>query len=75
MLGKHSGRHALHDRVKDLGYDDLTRDQRNQLYEAFTALADNRKGLTSDDIVALIELLQISKRGTRQEAELLAPSA
>ena len=75
VLGKHSGRHALHERVKDLGYEEPSRDQLNRLYEAFTALADNRKGLTNDDIVALVEQFQIRKKATRQPAEVLAPIA
>ena len=54
-LGKHSGRHALHQRVADLGYGDLGRAETRQVYEAFTRLADTRKGLTDDDIVDLLE--------------------
>ena len=75
VLGKHSGRHALHERVKDLGYEEPSRDQLNRLYEAFTALADNRKGLTNDDIAALVEQFQIRKKAVRQPAEVLAPIA
>lgn len=55
ILGKHSGRHALHQRVADLGYGDLGRAETRQVYEAFTRLADTRKGLTDDDIVDLLE--------------------
>ncbi len=75
VLGKHSGRHALHERVKDLGYEEPSRDQLNRLYEAFTALADNRKGLTNDDIAALVEQFQIRKKAVQQPAEVLAPIA
>ena len=75
VLGKHSGRHALHERVKDLGYEEPSRDQLNRLYEAFTALADNRKGLTNDDIVALFEQFQIGRKVVRQPAEVFATSA
>ena len=75
VLGKHSGRHALQERVKDLGYEEPSRDQLNQLYEAFTALADNRKGLTNEDILALVEQLQIRKKVVQQPAEVFATSA
>ncbi|MCY4588478.1 MAG: 2-isopropylmalate synthase [Bryobacterales bacterium] len=75
VLGKHSGRHALHERVKDLGYEEPSRDQLNRLYEAFTALADNRKGLTNDDIAALVEQFQIRKKAVQQPAEVFATSA
>ncbi len=55
VLGKHSGRHALHRRVQDLGYGSLDREGIGIVYREFTTLADTRKGLTNDDIVALLE--------------------
>jgi 2-isopropylmalate synthase len=54
VLGKHSGRHALKKRTEDLGYD-LSKDELQSLYERFTALADNKKGLLDEEIVELIE--------------------
>ena len=57
VLGKHSGRHALHQRVADLGYGDLDRAETWAVYKAFTRLADTRKGLTDDDIVDLLQQL------------------
>ena len=74
VLGKHSGRHALQQRVIDLGYQEPSSDQINRLYTEFTALADNRKGLTNGDIVELIERLQIPKNRARLETEILSPS-
>ena len=62
VLGKHSGRHALHERVKDLGFDDLGRERLNEVYRAFTTLADGRKGVTNDDIVALLKDLGIPEK-------------
>ena len=62
VLGKHSGRHALHERVKDLGFDDLGRERLNEVYRAFTTLADGRKGVTNDDIVALLKNLGIPEK-------------
>ncbi len=62
VLGKHSGRHALHERVQDLGFGELDREQLNQVYKAFTALADGRKGLTNDDIVALLKDLGVPEK-------------
>ena len=55
ILGKHSGRHALHQRVEQLGYGDLGRDDLRRVYEAFTRQADTRKGLTDGDIVVLLD--------------------
>jgi 2-isopropylmalate synthase len=54
VLGKHSGRHALKDRAQTLGYE-LTRDELDELYKQFTQLADNKKGLRNDEILALIK--------------------
>ena len=68
VLGKHSGRHALHERVKDLGFSELDRDELNRVYKAFTDLADGRKGLTNSDIEELVTGLGFSKRvETEQE--------
>ena len=54
VLGKHSGRHALNQRAKDLGYT-LTRPELDELYHRFCAVADHRKkGLMDEEIVGLI---------------------
>ena len=57
VLGKHSGRHALNQRCRDLGFS-LTREELDGLYHRFTALADRKKGVLNDEIVALIEQTQ-----------------
>ena len=54
VLGKHSGRHALHQRVIDLGFGDLDKGNTIKVYKAFTALADTRKGLLDEDIEQLL---------------------
>jgi 2-isopropylmalate synthase len=55
VLGKHSGRHALGQRAKELGYH-LTREELNDLYKRFTDVADHRKkGLMDEEIVSLIQ--------------------
>ena len=54
VLGKHSGRHALKQRVTDLGYH-LTDDQLNRLFEEFKKLADKKKEIYDADIEALAE--------------------
>jgi 2-isopropylmalate synthase len=55
VLGKHSGRHALHQRCKDLGHD-LSKQELEDLYHRFIAVADHRKkGLMDEEIAALIE--------------------
>jgi 2-isopropylmalate synthase len=53
VMGKHSGRHALKQRMLELGYrmneEDLAR-----LFERFKALADKKKGITDADLQALV---------------------
>jgi 2-isopropylmalate synthase len=54
VLGKHSGRHALRDRVQDLGYH-LDEAQFQHVFEAFKVLADRKKVIYDADIEALAE--------------------
>ncbi|HET6880893.1 MAG TPA: alpha-isopropylmalate synthase regulatory domain-containing protein, partial [Pirellulales bacterium] len=54
VLGKHSGRAALADRVKALGYH-LTAEQLQTLFEQFKTLADKKKEVYDADIAALID--------------------
>ena len=63
VLGKHSGRHALHQRIATLGYGELDKRDTLKVYEAFTAMADRRKGVMDEDIVELLENLGFSKVG------------
>jgi 2-isopropylmalate synthase len=53
VLGKHSGRHALHDRCQHLGFQ-LDRAELDEVYHRFTAMADRKKGVRNDEIVALV---------------------
>jgi len=53
VLGKHSGRHALHKRAEDLGFQ-LGKEELDALYLSFTALADRKKGVRNEEIVSLI---------------------
>ncbi|GGJ70901.1 2-isopropylmalate synthase [Anoxybacillus voinovskiensis] len=53
VLGKHSGRHALRNRVEELGYT-LAEEEINKLFVRFKELADKKKDITDDDLVALI---------------------
>jgi 2-isopropylmalate synthase len=54
VLGKHSGRHALKQRVADLGYH-LTDEQLNRMFEEFKKLADRKKEVYDADLEALAE--------------------
>ncbi|MBX3419093.1 MAG: 2-isopropylmalate synthase [Pirellulaceae bacterium] len=54
VLGKHSGRAALNDRLRRLGFD-LTGDDLNRVFEEFKKLADRKKEVLDDDLVALVQ--------------------
>jgi 2-isopropylmalate synthase len=54
VLGKHSGRHALKQRILDLGYR-VDEAQFQRVFEAFKILADRKKNIYDADIEALIE--------------------
>ncbi|MFV8828718.1 2-isopropylmalate synthase [Alkalihalobacterium sp. APHAB7] len=53
VLGKHSGRHAFKDKIRELGYT-ATDEQINKVFKAFKELADKKKEITEDDIFALM---------------------
>ena len=53
VLGKHSGRHALRERVKELGFE-LDEVEFARVFEEFKALADKKKELFDGDIEALV---------------------
>jgi 2-isopropylmalate synthase len=53
VLGKHSGRHALERRYRELGYD-LTELQLADVYREFTALADRKREILDEDLLALV---------------------
>lgn len=54
VMGKHSGRAALADRAKTLGFN-LTGEQLQEVFEDFKSLADRKKEIFDGDIVALVE--------------------
>lgn len=54
VLGKHSGRHAFRDKLIDLGYE-LEDQQVNDAFAKFKDLADKKKEVSDDDLLALIE--------------------
>ena len=55
VLGKHSGRHALALRYEDLGYS-MQPDEVDVIYERFTSLADRKKRIYDQDLIALLQI-------------------
>ena len=54
VLGKHSGRHAFADHLVKLGFQSFTEEKINDLFGKFKELADRKKQVYDDDIVALV---------------------
>jgi len=65
VLGKHSGKHAFRDRLKDLGYV-LSDVELNAAFKLFKELADRKKRVYDKDIEALVakESVQVPKTFT-----------
>jgi len=53
VLGKHSGRAALRHRLEQLGYT-LSREELQQTYYRFAALADRKKNIYDQDLVGIL---------------------
>jgi 2-isopropylmalate synthase len=53
ILGKHSGRHALKARFLELGYE-LSQEAMERAYRLFKSLADQKKDILDEDLLAII---------------------
>jgi len=63
VLGKHSGRHAFADRLKQLGVE-LYEVDMNKAFERFKALADLKKNVYDEDLLAIVteEVVRVPDR-------------
>ena len=55
VMGKHSGRHAFKDKLISLGYVDVTDDVIENAFGKFKVLADKKKHVYDEDIIALVD--------------------
>jgi len=62
ILGKHSGRHAVVDRAKQMGYE-LENEEIEAIMERFKALADVKKRVFDSDLEAIITGYETSTMG------------
>ena len=69
VLGKHSGRHAFRERVRQLGFE-LDDDELNRAFNDFKSLADRKKELFDADIEAIIMNTGAGIQGPWQMDEL-----
>jgi 2-isopropylmalate synthase len=54
VLGKHSGRHAFSERLKSLGFS-LSSQELDSAFASFKALADKKKEIFDEDLIAIAE--------------------
>lgn len=54
VMGKHSGRHAFRAKLEELGYE-LGDNALNEAFQRFKILADKKKEIFEDDLLALVE--------------------
>lgn len=76
VLGKHSGRHAFKDKLADLGYD-LGDNEVEDAFKRFKDLADKKKEVFDEDIMALVddEILRANDRISMISLEILCGTA
>ena len=53
VLGKHSGKHALRERLEEMGYE-VSDAQLDDIFTRFKQLADRKKNITNSDLEALV---------------------
>ena len=70
VMGKHSGRAALRSKLKDLGFE-LADNQLNDVFVRFKALADRKKEVFDDDLVALMQGALTDSENNRLQVKLL----
>jgi len=75
VLGKHSGRHALHDALEQLGFK-VEGNALNQAFKRFKEIADKKKQVTSLDLEAIVseEMRDSAERYTLESFEVTAGS-
>ncbi|KAF9322085.1 hypothetical protein BGZ91_004405 [Linnemannia elongata] len=54
VLGKHSGRAAFRSRLQELGFGELTDEEFQIAFNSFKTLADSKKRVTEQDLLALL---------------------
>jgi 2-isopropylmalate synthase len=70
VLGKHSGRHAFREKLKELGYE-LGPNAVEDAFHRFKALADRKKEVFDDDLRALVDDAETSQSNDRIKVAFL----
>ena len=73
VLGKHSGRHAFRERVKELGYA-LEGEDFERAFRRFKDLADRKKSVYNEDLEAVVADSVVSRDGRFELMDLVVTS-
>lgn len=73
VLGKHSGRHALAYKYRELGHE-LSGDEINRIYQEFTHLADRKKNIYEQDLIAMLYAHRSGAREQQRPAQEMRPA-
>ncbi|MDY0393331.1 2-isopropylmalate synthase [Virgibacillus halophilus] len=65
FMGKHSGRHAFKEKIKDMGYE-LAEEKVGEAFEAFKSLTDRKKEVTDDDLFTILMNIQTENSTVEQ---------
>jgi 2-isopropylmalate synthase len=71
VMGKHSGRAALRSKLKDLGFE-LADNQLKDVFVRFKELADRKKEVFDDDLLALVQDTSLDAENDRIRVKRLA---
>lgn len=74
VVGKHSGRNALRIRLKELGYE-VTGEELAECYRQVVALADEKKRVSTRDLLTIVHKVRRSSRPVTQPLEAHIPAA
>jgi 2-isopropylmalate synthase len=70
VMGKHSGRAALRSKLSELGYD-MADNQLNDVFVRFKALADRKKEVYDDDLIALLRDTEVNTENDHLQVKFL----
>jgi 2-isopropylmalate synthase len=73
VLGKHSGRHALVFKYRELGHE-LSGDEVNRIYQDFTRLADRKKIIYEQDLLAMLYTHRSGMREPKGPSQEMRPA-
>ena len=73
VLGKHSGRHAFRDRLKELGHE-LEGDEFQRAFKQFKDLADRKKVIYNEDLESIVGASVVAQEGRFRLGNLVIQS-